>query len=440
MNPERRQRIWALALPIIGGMASQNVLNLVDTAMVGALGPAALAAVGMVSFLNFLAVAALTALSSAVQALAARRVGAGEMHIAARPLNAGLLLSLLLGLPLTVLLWHTAGPILAAVLSDPVAVAQGTPYFEARVLAIAFVGVNFAFRGYFAAVNQTRFYLRTLLIMHSLNVVLSYVLIFGKFGLPALGTLGAGLGTALSIIVGSLIYFATALRHARGQGFLSARPGGEQLRALLRLGLPSCVQQLLFAGGFVALFWIIGQVGTAELAVANVLINLTLVAVLPGMAFGIAAASLVGQALGAQQPAEAHRWAWDVVRLGSYVFGALGAVMLLLPEPVLGVFLREPHLVEMGRLPLQLIGAGMIVDGAGLILMQALLGAGAARTVMLVSIAFQWLFFLPLAWWLGPVLGYGLLAIWIAMMTYRGLQTAVLVGIWQRRGWQRIQL
>ncbi|MEN8720777.1 MAG: MATE family efflux transporter, partial [Oceanococcaceae bacterium] len=404
MTPERRQRIWALALPIIGGMASQNVLNLVDTAMVGALGAEALAAVGMVSFLMFLSVAAMTALSSAVQALASRRFGAGDMTRVALPLNAGLLVSLVLGIPLSLLIFALSEPILGLVLDDSAAVAEGVPYFEARALAAAFVGMNFSYRGYFAAVNQTRFYLRTLLIMHAANIVLSYGLIFGHWGLPALGTQGAGLGTALSIGLGTVIYTVTAWRQARPHGFLSARPGREQLQGLLRLGLPSCIQQVFFAGGFVALFWIIGQVGTPELAVANVLINLTLVAVLPGMGFGIAAASLVGQSLGARAPDDAHRWAWDVVRLSARVFGGLGLLMLLLPGPILGIFLHDPALVDMGRLPLQLIGAGMIVDGAGLILMQALLGAGAARKVMLVSVGFQWGLFLPAAWLAGPLL------------------------------------
>lgn len=440
MTAERRRRIWGLALPIIGGMASQNLLNLIDTAMVGALGAPALAAVGMVSFLHFLAVAALTALSSAVQALAARRMGEGQSAIAARPLNAGLLLSLTLGLPLTALLYLGAPTLLGWVLDDPAAIAQGQPYLEARALGVAFVGMNFSYRGFFAAVNQTRFYLRTLLIMHVVNVLLSYALIFGHWGLPELGTRGAGLGTALSIILGSLIYTATALKHARPHGFMRARPHWEQFSSLLKLGLPSCIQQIFFAGGFVALFWIIGQVGTRELAVANVLINLSLVAILPGMAFGIAAASLVGQALGAQQPESAHAWAWDVIRLSARIFGVMGIVCVLLPRPLLSLFLHEPALVDMGTIPLQLIGLGMVVDGGGLILMQALLGAGAARTVMFVSVGFQWLLFLPAAYLVGPWLGGGLLAIWLAMTVYRGVQALVLLWIWQRRGWQSIRI
>lgn len=440
VSPARRAQILALALPIIGGMTSQNILNLVDTAMVGRLGPAALAGVGIVSFLSFLAVAAVTGMSSAVQAMAARRFGEGRHAETAVSLNGGLLVSLAYGLPVSLILWFSCEAIVAALVADPAVVAEGGQYFQMRVLGIIFVGMNFSFRGYWSAVNLTRLYLRTLLIMHVVNVFLNYVLIFGRWGFPEMGTAGAGLGTALSIMLGTAIYFFLAVRHARGNGFLERIPRVEQLRDLLRLGIPASVTQILFAGGFTALFWIIAKVGTAELAVANVLINITLVAILPGIGFGIAAATLAGQALGRQQPADAHAWAWDVTRVASLVFLGFSAIMLLATDAVLGLFLTDPALVALGHWPLVLVGIGILVDGIGLILMQSLLGVGASGAVMRVSVGMQWLVFLPLAYLIGPVLGAGLLEIWLLMNLYRGGQAAIFAAIWQRRRWASIKL
>ncbi|MBI3171713.1 MAG: MATE family efflux transporter, partial [Hydrocarboniphaga effusa] len=387
-NPRTRE-ILALSLPIIGGMTSQNVLNLVDTWLVGGLGAPALAATGIANFLNFMAVAAITGLSTAVQAIAARRVGEGRPEESAVPLNGGLLLSLLVGAPLSALLIAGAPWFYAALVDDPAVVAQGVPYLQWRLVGVALVGMNFSFRGYWSAVKLTRLYLYTLVWMHALNILFSWTLIYGKFGFPALGTSGAGIGTSLAIAVGTATYFWHAGRHARGHGFLVRRPSEEQLRSLLRLAAPTCVQQLLFASGFTMLFWIVGQVGTAEMAVANVLVNISLLAVLPGIGFGISATTLVSQALGRKDAADAHRWAWDVYQVAAGVFGALALPMLLLTGPVLAVFLREPQLVELGRLPLQLIGLGILVDGLGLVMMHALLGAGAAGQVMKISIGFQ---------------------------------------------------
>jgi multidrug resistance protein, MATE family len=421
-------------------MTSQSVLNLVDTWLMGGLGAPSLAAAGLANFLNFMAVAAITGLSTAVQAMAARRVGEGKLGEAAIPLNGGLLLSVAVGVPLSLLLIVLAPSFFPAMVDDPAVAAAGVPYLQWRLVAVAFVGMNFSFRGYWSAVKLTRLYLYTLLWMHALNILFSWTLIYGKFGFPALGTAGAGIGTSLAIAVGTATYFWHASRHAKGHGFLHGLPSREQIRSLLKLGLPSCVQQLLFSGGFTMLFWIVGQIGTAELAVANVLVNLTLLAVLPGIGFGLAATTLVSQALGRQDPADAHRWAWDVYKVAATVFVALAVPMLLMPGPVLDFFLRDPQLVALGKLPLQLVGVGILLDGLGLVMMHALLGAGATGLVMKVSVGFQWLLFLPAAYVLGPVLGMGLTSVWLGMTVYRGLQSGVFIAAWERRHWVGIRV
>ena len=169
----RTRRILVLSLPIVGGMTSQNLLNLVDTAMVGALGPAALAAVGMASFLSFMAVAMVIGLSTGVQAIAARRYGEGRFDETAVPLNGGLLLALLLGLPISVVVFVFAPDIFALLNEDTDVIREGTPYLQARCLAVAAVGMNFSFRGYWSAVDQPRLYLYTLLVMHAANILIS---------------------------------------------------------------------------------------------------------------------------------------------------------------------------------------------------------------------------------------------------------------------------
>ena len=117
-----------------------------------------------------------------------------------------------------------------------------------------------------------------------------------------------------------------------------------------------------------------------------------------------------------------------------------GAPMVLVPEWLLGVFIDDPAAIALGHLPLQLIGLMMALDGLGIILMQALLGVGASQLVMVVSTVFQWGLFLPVVWWLGPVSGLGLTAIWVAMGVYRLGQAGVFVWAWQRRRWVSIRL
>ncbi|TAM25193.1 MAG: MATE family efflux transporter, partial [Nevskiaceae bacterium] len=174
----RRREIWALSLPIIGGMTSQNVLNLVDMAMVGQLGSSALAGVGLASFINFMAMALVTGLSASVQAIAARRIGEGRPEQAAAPLNGGLILAVLIGLPVSLLLIALAPWLFSVLNPDPAVAAQGVPYLQMRLLSVVALGMNFCFRGYWSAVKLTRLYMSNLIWMHSLNIALNYCLIF----------------------------------------------------------------------------------------------------------------------------------------------------------------------------------------------------------------------------------------------------------------------
>lgn len=424
-----------IALPIIGGMASQNVLNVVDMWMVSRLGKESLAAVGLASQLNFLSIAFITGLSAGVQAMVARRKGEGRDHETAVPLNGGLLLVLCIGIPLSIALFAIA-PFLFPESADAAVVAIGTDYYRARLIAVVAVGANFAFRGYWNGKGMSWVYLLTLLVMHASNMVISYALIFGALGLPALGATGAGLGTSIATFIGTGTYFAVGWRHLRRSGFLRGIPGWETMRSMLRLSVPSGAQQTLFALGFTVLFLIVIEVGTDATAAANVLLNIAMVALLPGLGLGLAAASLVGQALGRGQPQDAARWGWDVGRVAVMLCGSLGMLLALFPEPVLRAFLEEqPEVLALAVLPLRLVGLTVAVDAVGMVLLNAMMGAGATMMALLVSTIMQWVLFLPVAYLVGPVLGLGLLGIYLAQIGYRTLQTGVLVALWRSGRW-----
>ncbi len=435
-----RRRILALALPIIGGMASQNVLNLVDTAMVGVLGAASLAAVGMASFANFMASAFITGLSAGVQAMAARRKGEGRDTEMARPLNGGLLLAVGLAVPWSVVLFVLADDLFPLLVDDPEVVSLGVPYLRARLVAMAALGVNFAFRGYWNGVDRSTVYLRTIVTMHLCNIGLNWLLIFGNLGFPRLGVTGAGVASAVAFTIGSALYVVQGVRLAGESGFMRSLPDRATMTSMLRLSVPTGTQQFFFAAGMTTFFWIIGRIGTAEMAASNVLVNLLLVVILPGLGFGLAAMSLVGQALGQGKVEQAAAWPWLVARIAMAIVGVIACVGLVAPDLVLGLFLHEPHTLELARLPLRVIAATIVYDTLGTVLMHALLGAGDNRRVMVVAIGLQWGLFLPVALLVGPVLGLGLTAVWIAQVGYRAIQTTVFVAMWRGRRWATLEL
>ncbi|SFH72582.1 MATE family efflux transporter [Modicisalibacter xianhensis] len=441
MLPEssRSQIILKLALPIIGAMLSQSLINLIDAALVGTLGEVALAGVGIGGYAIFLVTALLFGLSSSVQAQTARRHGEDNLAERAIALHAGLLIALLVALPLTALCLWQAPRLLGLITQQAEVQAVAVEYFRWRVTALLPVAMIFCFRGFWNGIQQTGIYLRIILAMHVINVVASVALIYG-IGLPRMGAAGAGAGTAVALFCGLALWGCYSRLHLKSDSATRPWPPRKELLATLRLAIPHSTQQVWFAGGYAVLFWILGMIGTASVAVGHVLVNLSLLMILPGVGLGLAAMSLVGQALGRETPDDAHRWGWDVVHVAWACLALLAMPMVLFPDAILAFFLHNADLIAMGRLPLRLTAIMIVLDAAAIVLGQALLGAGANRTVMAVTLCSQWLIFLPLAWWVGVVQEHGLVGVWWVQLGYRCLNSLWFVLIWQRRRWQMVSI
>jgi putative MATE family efflux protein len=437
---ERRKMVWGIALPITGGMMSQNVLNLVDIGMVGRLGDSALAATGIGSFTNYLAISFIIGLSAGVQALAARRLGEGRDSETAVPLNGGLLLALMIGVPLCIVLVLATPFAFEFLTPDSEVREQGIPYLQVRIASMMAVGMNFSFRGYWSAIHMTGIYLRTLLIMHAINIFLNWVLIFGNLGAPALGVFGAGLATTISLYIGTALYFFFAVRNARDKGFLHGMPSRSMLWQQFKLSLPASLQQLFFSAGLVTLVWIVGRIGTAEVAAMNVLMTFHITAILPAFGIALAATTLVGNALGRNDVDDAAQWGWNCAAL-TFLYGVIISLLLIpLAKPILGVFLTNPDTRQLAYMPMLLWALMISFDTAGMVLMNALIGAGDTRRSMWISVTWQWIFFLPLAWLVGPVAGAGLLGVWIVNSFYRVSQAITCALQWQARKWANIRI
>lgn len=440
MKYRRLTRIFAMSLPVMGGMLSQNLVNLVDAAMVGRLGAAALGAVGLSNVIVFLSSAAMMGLSPAVQAMAARRKGEGNDQQMAFALNGGFILAILVGIPLTIILIPTLQFGLPHLCADPAVAKAGAPYLFWRICSITAIGINFAFRGYWNGISMAKCYMFILSTMNGLNILFNWLFIFGPGPFPELGVAGAGLASCIATWMGSAMYIALGFKIATPHGFARRFPAKQIMPTLLRLAMPSAIQQSFYAGGMTLMYIIVGMVGTIELAATNVITTLYLIGVMPGMGFGLAAASLAGQALGRQDPDDAKQSGWDVVIVASISLAAIAAPLICLPDPIIRLFSPDPALVMTGSLPLQIAGLSLPIQAAGLVLMHALMGAGDNTAVMYISTACQWLFALPAAYLFGPVLGGGLVTIWIIQIIYRALPSVIFAYRWHKAGWIHIKV
>jgi len=439
-SPSRLKKIVRMAGPLVLGMASQNVMNLVDTAMVGRFGKHALAAVGLSFFFNMMAMSIVTGFASGVQAMAARRKGEGRRSDLAEPLNAGIVLGIGVGLPVTLLFVGITPQLFALLTDDPAVIAAGVPYLRARLAGLTGLGLLFIFRGYWSAVNRANLYLVTLLIMVIANALLNYALIFGKFGAPALGVEGAGIGTTISNFLGAFVYVVLGLRFARQEGFLRGLPSLETIRTVARLSAPAAVQNLFFGAGMTAYMRIIGMVSTDGVAAANVLVNLMLVVILTSIGFGLAGASLVGQALGRKDPADAKLWGWHTSVTTGAIIAVVALPALIAPDFVLGQFIHDAAVLDVARLPMLLTAIFVPLDAAGLILWNAHLGAGDTRRAMLITVIGQWALALPAQFIAVKFFGASFLTVWLIQLGYRGSQALVFAYFWQRGAWAKIRV
>lgn len=437
----RLKKILSIAVPIILGMISQNLLNLVDTAFVGRLGSTELAAVGMGGFANWLLVSFLLGLGSGVQATAARRLGEGRMGETASGLKSALVLGTSIGIPAAVLGYAFAPEIFSFLVDDTAVVEAGAGYLAARFVGAPFAAANVAFRGFWNGINRSMQYLTTLVVMHVVNIVLDYGLIFGKLGMPEMGVAGAGYATSISLVVGTLTYILLAIFKARDSGFLQLKGTLDSMSSIVRLSAPAGLQNFLFSAGFVTFFIIAGSVGTRTLAASNVLINLAMVCVLPGLGIGLAGASLVGQALGRKDVEDARRWGWEVTRFGAFWMGVMGLVLSLGNRLWLGIFIvDDPETLELAVLPLIILGLGQWLDGIGVVLNNVLVGVGDTIAALLMGLFSQWVLFLPLAWFFAVEMEFGILALWVGMLGYRIVLSGLALWRFKSGAWARARV
>lgn len=236
------------------------------------------------------------------------------------------------------------------------------------------------------------------------------------------------------------MYFVMGLIMARDNGFLKKIPDKEMFRTLIRLAFPTAIQHTFFAGGILVVLWIIGLIGTMELAASQIITMLMLVGILPGVGMGLSATSLVSQALGKDDPDDAERWGWEITGMTVTILLLIGIPMVLFPLGMLKLFTTAPEVHAVGKVPLQMTGAILGIEAIMIVCSKALIGAGDNTRVMFTAIALQWGIYLPLAYLAGPIMGMGLTGVWMAQLIYKIIGGVVYALMWRNRKWAGIKI
>jgi putative MATE family efflux protein len=429
-------QILKLAAPAVLGMAASNIMALVETTFASRLGAAALGGVGIGVVLHWLSAAGFLGLAAAVQAVSARRVGAGAGRGPAHALVGALGVVLFVAVPLAVTIRALAPRILHALSTDDAVVAAGLEYLGTRMIGLPFFAANLAFRGMWSGVGRTSVYLVTNVIINALHIAFGWMLIFGHLGAPRLGATGAGLAGTLSVASGTLLYVVISAPRLRHADLAGARA---ELPTLARLSVPAGGEAVLLFAGFAVFYAIAARVGTVELAASHALAHLMLAGAQLADGFGIAAATLVGQSIGRRRPAVAARFARMTAALAASACAAASLGLAAGSGRWLSILVHEPAAVAVASVPLLFLAAVLPFDAAGIVLARALVGAGAVRIVAAVSIGLQWGLFLPVIA-LAVGLHGGMTTLWLGMTLWRLCFFGLMVAAFRLSPWARTQV
>ena len=426
----------SLAVPVILAEIGWVSMGIVDTIMVGPLGPAAIGAVGVGSML-FLALAVFgIGLLLGLDTLVSQAFGAGRVDECHRWLHHGFALALLLTPLLTAVAWIGTASLDAWGFAPEVHVLTG-PYLEIVIWSTLPLLLYAACRRYLQAMNAAGPVMVALVSANLVNAGANWILIYGHIGAPALGVLGAAWATVASpgYMAGVLSVAHTWHDRRLGTGLFDAPPVIElaRLRRLVGLGLPAALQVVLAMGVFAAASALAGRLAPVALAAHQIVLNLAALTFMVPLGLSSAAAVRVGQAVGRGDSRGAGRAGWTALALGLAFMSAAALTFLLVPASLVRLFTPDPTVVAIGVSLLFIAAIFQLFDGTQGVLTGALRGLGDTHTAMLWNLAGHWLIGLPLGYALCFVWGWGVSGLWVGLSTGLILVGVVLLAVWTRR-------
>ncbi len=442
-NHEIGRIVNRLAWPVIAENLLQTLLGVVDMMMVSRLGAAAVAGVGAAGQVIWVINSAFGAVTVGTTVLIAHAIGAGDTAQANRVLKQSVILAVMIAAILGVVGYFWADEIIFLMGAEPDLAEAGSVYLrivlEMGFFMIAMFVIGAALRG----AGDTQTPMKVTAFINVVNVAVAYGLIFGRFGLPRLGVAGSAWGASIARMVGTAILLIVLLRgkvpiSARGRA--GWRLDFSLIRRLVRVGIPSMVEQLLLSGGMLLYGVLVIGMGTKIYAAQRITFQIISLSFMPGFGFAMAATTLVGQSLGAKDPERARLAAWRSAFSALLWMSAMGLLVAVFGRLVMQLFSDDPEIIEMGAAALAVLALTQPFQAFAQVLAGALRGAGDTRYPMWVTTAGIWLVRLPLAYLFGPVMGMSLAVIYVSNVMDSILRAALASVRFQRGRWQEIEV
>ena len=400
--------IFILAVPMVLEMVMESVFAVVDVFVVAHLGADAVATVGLTESMMTMLYALAMGLSIGAGAMVARRVGEknpeAAAHTAAQVILFGAVLAVLLGV-----LGVAFAPQLLRVMGGSPEVLAHASFTRIMLGANVSVVLLFLLNSVLRSAGDAAIAMRVLWLANAINIVLCPALVLGVGPVPALGIKGAAIATTIGRSVGVAFALSRLFRpgarvelHARHFALDPAL-----IARVVRLSSSATVQVFIGMASWVGLVRILAGFGSAALAGYTIGIRIVVFALLPSFGLANAAATMVGQALGAGKPERAERAVWTAGRYGMWFLGLMGLLFVLFARHIVALFTPDPEVARYATATLRTVALGFPFYAYGMVLTQSFNGAGDTRTPTYINLFVFWLFEIPLAWVLAHTFGFG---------------------------------
>ena len=401
--------ITILAIPMVLEMLMQSVFGVVDVYFVGKLGADAVAAVGLTDSLLILVLAVGMGMSIATTAMVARRIGEENVEGAGIAACQALIAGMVISIPISIVGLFFAPDLFRLMGASPGVVDTGSIYctilFGTNAAILFLFLINAIFRGAGDAVPA----MRALWLANIINMILDPILIFGLGPFPEMGIMGAAVATTTGRMIG-ITYQLSILVRGHSRLMITRRLVRLEIkvmRRLLRISLPGMLQYIIGTASWLGLFRILAEFGSSVLAGYTIAIRIVVFALLPSWGMGNAAATLVGQNLGARKPDRAERSVWIAAFSNMVFLGVVSVFMIVFARPLIQFFSDDAAVIKNGVDTLRIVSYTYVFFAFGMVTVQAFNGAGDTTTPTWIRFLSAWVIEIPLAYVLAVPLGMG---------------------------------
>jgi len=397
-----KRAVFLLAVPMVLELVLESTFAVVDIFFVSKLGASAVATVGLTETLLFLLYAIGIGLAMAVTAVVARRIGEGRPEEAAVTAVQAIWIALAASVPFAIAGIVFAQDLLRLMGADAWTLEHGYPYMQWALGSNAVILLLFTINAVFRGAGDAAAAMRVLWFANGLNIVLDPLLIFGLGPVPAFGVEGAAMATTIGRGAGVLLQLWILFRGGQHLRVLRSQLAwhGAVLWNIVRTSLGGIGQMIVAMTSWIFLMRILADIGSVAVAGATIAVRIMMFAMMPAWGMSNAAATLVGQNLGAGHPDRAEASVWHIGWYNMAYLLVVSVAFFALPRELMGFFTDEPGVVAIGAEWLRILSYSLFVYGWWMVSVQAFNGAGDTVTPTWINVVFFWLIQIPLSWWL----------------------------------------